>query len=58
MGGDKTYYVGNVICQFVFGETTAAIGAAFTVISIAVLLGASAILYFGFIQLEKLLARR
>ncbi len=45
MGGDKHFYVGNVVSQFILGEQTAQLGTAFTVISIAVL-----ILTVGIIQ--------
>ena len=35
MGGDKTYYVGSVISQFILGQTTGQLGTAFTVLAIA-----------------------
>ncbi|MBM3201459.1 MAG: ABC transporter permease [Chlamydiae bacterium] len=37
MGGDKQYFVGSVISQFVLGNHTAPLGAAFTVMSTSVL---------------------
>ena len=39
MGGDKTYYVGNVISLFMLGETTGPIGSAFTVVTTLILGG-------------------
>ncbi len=38
MGGDKTYFVGNVISLFILGESTTHLGAAFTVTSLVFLL--------------------
>jgi len=38
MGGDKKYYVGSVVSQFILGENTAQLGTAFTVLSIIILL--------------------
>lgn len=33
MGGDKHYFVGNIVQQFMLGESTGSLGAAFTVVS-------------------------
>lgn len=38
MGGDKHYYVGSVVSQFILGEQTAQLGTSFTVISIMILM--------------------
>jgi spermidine/putrescine transport system permease protein len=37
MGGDKSYYTGNVVSQYVLGNYTAPLGAAFTVMSSCIL---------------------
>lgn len=57
MGGDKTYFVGNVISQFVLGEQTASIGVAFTVMSISCLILAISGIFFVFRQTGKILTR-
>lgn len=56
MGGDRYYFVGNVISQFVLGEQTASIGIAFTVMSISCLVLAVAIVFMIFKQVNKLLS--
>lgn len=33
MGGDKRYFVGNIVTQYVLGESTGSLGAAYTVLS-------------------------
>lgn len=33
MGGDKRYFVGNIVTQYILGESTGSLGAAFTVVS-------------------------
>ena len=57
MGGDKQYYVGSVISQFILGQTTVPIGMAFTALSIALLLCSAAGLYGCFSMLNKFLIR-
>ena len=37
MGGDKDYYVGSVISQFILGDNTGHLGTAFTVVSVCAL---------------------
>lgn len=48
IGGDKNYYVGNVISLFLLGETTAPIGIAFTTLSISILFICSFCIYLLF----------
>lgn len=57
MGGDRTYYVGNVISQFIFGEETASIGVAFTVMSISCLALSIGIILLSFRATHHLLIR-
>ncbi len=57
MGGDRTYYVGNVISQFVFGEETASIGVAFTVMSISSLALSIGMILLGFKATHHMLIR-
>ena len=45
IGGDKTYYVGNVIFLFLIGENTENIGLAFTALAIVILLIVSYVIY-------------
>ena len=45
IGGDKIYYVGNVISIHLVGETTAPVGLAFTTLSLAILLICSFCIY-------------
>lgn len=58
MGGDKYYFVGSVVSQYILGETTVSLGAAFTLLSCLFLLGCASALFFGLNQLKKLLIRR
>lgn len=53
MGGDRVYFVGNVISQYVLGEETAGMGAAFTVLSALALVTCIFIVYQVFAKLEK-----
>ncbi len=53
IGGDKTYYVGNVISLFLLGETTTPEGIAFSLLSIAILLVSSFFIYILFKILFK-----
>ena len=57
MGGDKRFFVGNVVSQYILGEQTEALGAAFTVLSSAILLFTVITLYFGMKKLSNLLVR-
>ncbi|MCB1075924.1 MAG: ABC transporter permease [Simkania sp.] len=57
MGGDKQYFVGNVISQYVLGNETEGLGAAFMVISCLSLLAATVGIYFFFKQVSKWLMR-
>jgi spermidine/putrescine transport system permease protein len=45
MGGDKRYFVGNVVSQYILGNDTETIGSAFMVISALVLILSSFIIY-------------
>ncbi len=58
MGGDKFFFVGNVVTQYILGESTVALGAAFTLLSCLFLLTSCAGLYFGLKQFKALLVRR
>ncbi len=46
MGGDKQMFVGSVVSHYILGEDTGALGAAFTVVSCALLLASVIILYW------------
>lgn len=46
MGGDKKMFVGTVVSQYILGEGTGSLGAAFTLISGVVLILATIVLYF------------
>lgn len=52
MGGDKKMFVGTVVSQYILGEGTGSLGAAFTLVSGACLVLASGMLY---VLLSKLL---
>ncbi len=52
MGGDKRMFVGSVVAQYILGEQTGSLGAAFTVVSCIVLLACALLLYF---VIEKIL---
>lgn len=46
MGGDRRMFVGNVVSQFILGDATGSLGAAFTVLACSILLISALILYF------------
>lgn len=46
MGGDRKMFVGNVVSQYILGEGTGSLGAAFTLISCVILLLSAILLYF------------
>ncbi len=46
MGGDKHYFVGNVVTQYVLGESTGSLGAAFTVLSCFALVVSILFIYY------------
>lgn len=58
MGGDKYYFVGNVITQLMLGDQTGQLGAAFALISILFLLLALFFLFKGFEFISKRIDRR
>lgn len=58
MGGDKFFFVGNVVTQYILGETTVALGAAFTLLSCLFLLASCSALYYCLKLFKKLLIRR
>lgn len=57
MGGDKRYFVGNVISQYILGDDTEGIGAAFMVLSCAALLLTTIFIYFLFKKAAKMLTK-
>lgn len=57
MGGDKRYFVGNVVSQYVLGDETGGMGAAFMVLSCVALICAAAFIYIAFKNLSKTLLR-
>ncbi len=57
MGGDKHFYVGSVVSQFVLGEQTAQLGTAFTVLSIMILMGTVGLIYRFFYFIQKQLTK-
>ena len=57
MGGDKRYFVGNVISQYVLGNDTEGLGAAFMVFSCAALLMTTSCIYFLFQKASKKLTK-
>jgi spermidine/putrescine transport system permease protein len=58
MGGDKMYFVGSVVSQFVLGENTSSLGAAFTVISACALILFSIVCSLGLTKGVGILSRR
>jgi spermidine/putrescine transport system permease protein len=54
MGGDKHYYVGSVVSQFILGEHTAQLGTAFTVLGILILMLAVGGIFklFNFVEMR------
>ena len=57
MGGDKRYFVGNVITQYVLGDETGGMGAAFMVLSCISLIVAVMFIYIAFKKVGKTLLR-
>lgn len=57
MGGDKRYFVGNVVSQYVLGNETGGMGAAFMVLSCLSLVGAVMLIYLTFRKASKLLLK-
>ncbi|MCB1107395.1 MAG: ABC transporter permease [Chlamydiia bacterium] len=57
MGGDKRYFVGNVISQYILGNETGGLGAAFMVLSCLSLVIAVACIYIAFKKVSKMLLR-
>jgi len=53
MGGDKQYFVGNVVSQYILGTNTEAIGSAFMVLSASCLFLAIFCIHLLFKKLEK-----
>ncbi len=47
MGGDKRMFVGTVVAQYIVGEGTGSLGAAFTLLSCTILLLTAVVLYFA-----------
>ncbi|MBS0628939.1 MAG: ABC transporter permease [Verrucomicrobia bacterium] len=47
MGGDKKMFVGTVVSQYILGEGTGSLGAAFTLLSGIVLICTAVVLYFA-----------
>ena len=58
MGGDKMYFVGNVVSQYILGKETVSLGAAYALISSIFLLISAGAIYFGLTMLKKILTRR
>ena len=57
MGGDKKYFVGNVVSQYVLGKETGGLGAAFMVLSCASLVVTVMGIYMIFSKVSKFLLR-
>ncbi len=57
MGGDKKYFVGNVVSQYVLGDETGGMGAAFMVLSCLALVFTVAFIYIAFKKLSTMLLR-
>lgn len=57
MGGDRTYFVGNVVSQYVLGDETGGLGAAFMVMSCFALVLAVMCIYYAFKKVSKMLLR-
>ncbi|QVL57181.1 MAG: ABC transporter permease [Simkaniaceae bacterium] len=57
MGGDKKYFVGNVVSQYVLGDETGGMGAAFMVLSCISLVVTVMFIYFAFKKMGKILLR-
>lgn len=57
MGGDKRYFVGNVVSQYVLGDETGGMGAAFMVLSCISLVITVMMIYLGFKKASKVLLK-
>jgi spermidine/putrescine transport system permease protein len=57
MGGDKRYFVGNVVSQYVLGDETGGMGAAFMVLSCIALVITVMFIYLGFKKVSKMLLK-
>ncbi len=57
MGGDKYYFVGNAISEYVMGDNTGGIGAAFMVLSCISLISVAALIYILFKKVSQKLIR-
>lgn len=55
MGGDKRYFVGNVVSQYILGNETGGMGAAFMVLSSLSLVVTVMLIYVAFRKLSKML---
>ncbi|MBM3191256.1 MAG: ABC transporter permease [Chlamydiae bacterium] len=53
MGGDKAYYAGNVVSQYVLGNYTAPLGAAFTLMGACILMVSIGLLLWIFKRISK-----
>jgi spermidine/putrescine transport system permease protein len=54
LGGDKRMFVGTVVSYEVLGGSTMAQGAAFTLLSVSILMGATVILYWCIKKLVRM----
>lgn len=57
MGGDKRYFVGNVVSQYVLGDETGGMGAAFMVLSCLSLVVTVMLIYLGFRKVSGMLLK-
>jgi spermidine/putrescine transport system permease protein len=53
MGGDREMFVGNVVSQYILGDDTGSLGAAFTVLSGVILIASSVLFYWLFGRMLK-----
>lgn len=57
MGGDKRYFVGNVVSQYILGDETGGMGAAFMVLSCLSLVLTVILIYLGFRKVSGILLK-
>ncbi|NGX51355.1 MAG: Spermidine/putrescine transport system permease protein PotB [Chlamydiae bacterium] len=57
MGGDRRYFVGNVVSHYILGDETGGIGAAFMLLSCIALVVTTLLVYLSFRQLSKVMTR-
>jgi len=57
MGGDKRYFVGNVVSQYVLGNETGGLGAAFMVVSCVALLATTYFIYVCFKMVSRVMTK-